>query len=104
MWKPTWRGLVARRLRLVLTATAVLLGVAFVSATYVLTDTVKDAFDAVFAQTLSGVDLRVQGARPLDRGDPPRIPESTLRVVEGVDGVARAEGFVSGNAQFVDRD
>ncbi|MFI5047584.1 MAG: FtsX-like permease family protein, partial [Acidimicrobiia bacterium] len=103
MWKPTIRGLLARKVRLVLTATAVLLGVSFVSATYVLTDTVKDAFNGVFAQTLSGVDLQVQGARSLGRGDPPRIPAATLRAVRRVHGVARAEGFVTGYAQFVDR-
>src|SRR4051812_8790477 len=51
MWKATIRGLLARRIRLVVTALAVLLGVAFVSATYVLTDTVKRSFDSVFSQT-----------------------------------------------------
>jgi putative ABC transport system permease protein len=104
MWKATIRGLLARRVRLVLTAMAVLLGVAFVSATYVLTDTVKRAFDGVFAQTLVGVDLQVQGLRELDRGDPPRIPERTLDEVRAVPGVARAGGFVTGYAQFVGRD
>ena len=102
MWKPTIRGLLARKVRLVLTALAVLLGVAFISATYVLTDTVKQSYDAVFAQTLTGVDLSVQGTRPLGRGDPQRIPETTLEDVRAVTGVARAEGYVSGYAQFVD--
>ena len=104
MWKTTIRGLLARRVRLVLTAMAVLLGVSFVSATYVLTDTVRRSFDAVFAQTLAGVDLQVQGLRPLGTGDPPRIPESTLDQVRAVPGVARAEGYVTGYAQFVGRD
>jgi putative ABC transport system permease protein len=103
MWKATIRGLLARRVRLALTAMAVLLGVSFVSATYVLTDTVKRSFDAVFSQTLSGVDLQVQGPRALGTGDPPRIPERTLVSVRQVAGVARAEGFVTGYAQFVDR-
>ena len=69
MWKATIRGLLARKVRLVLTALAVLLGVSFVSATYVLTDTVKQSFDAVFSQTLSGVDLQVQGASAARRRD-----------------------------------
>jgi putative ABC transport system permease protein len=69
MWKATIRGLLARRIRLVATALAVLLGVSFVSATYVLTDTVKRSFDAVFQQTVSGVDLVVEGPRAL--GDSP---------------------------------
>ena len=62
MWKATIRGLLARRIRLVVTALAVLLGVSFVSATYVLTDTVKRSFDAVFQQTVSGVDCAKCGS------------------------------------------
>ncbi len=77
MWKATIRGLLARRLRLALTALAVLLGVAFVSATYVLTDTVKQSFDDVFAQTVAGVDLQVQAADAVGgNSSPTRISES----------------------------
>jgi putative ABC transport system permease protein len=104
MWKPTIRGLLARKVRLVLTATAVLIGVSFVSATYVLTDTVKRSFDAVFEETLSRVDLQVQGARPLGSGEPPRIAASVGDDVRAVMGVAAAEPLVSGSAQFVGRD
>ena len=104
MWKATIRGLLARRVRLALTAMAVLLGVSFVSATYVLTDTVRRSFDAVFAQTLSGVDLQVQGLRPLGTGDPPRIPDGAIDQVPPVPGVAHAEGYVTGYAQFVGHD
>jgi putative ABC transport system permease protein len=104
MWTATIRGLLARRVRLALTAAAVLIGVSFVSATYVLTDTVKRSFDSVFAQTLANVDLQVQGPTPFGSGDAPRIPASTLARVRAVPGVARAEGFVTGYAQFVGRD
>src|SRR5262245_3032813 len=104
MWKPTYRGLLARKVRFVLTAAAVLLGVSFVSATYVLTDTVKESFDAVFTQSVSGVDLVVQAETPLEHGSPPRIPEVTVGDVRDVRGVARASGSVSGYAQFVARD
>ncbi len=105
MWKATIRGLLARRVRLVLTALAILLGVSFISATYVLTDTVKQSFDAVFSQTLSGVDLQVQGASSLgDVSNPARIPDSTVDQVREVPGVARAEGVVrTVSATFVDR-
>ncbi len=106
MWKATIRGLLARKVRLVLTALAILLGVSFISATYVLTDTVKQSFDAVFSQTLSGVDLQVQGASSLgDSSTPARIPDSTVDQVREVPGVARAEGLVRTSlAQFVDRN
>ena len=105
MWKATIRGLLARRIRLLVTALAVLIGVSFVSATYVLTDTVRRSFDAVFEQTVSGGDLFVEGPQALgDSGEAERIPESALDVVRDVPGVDRAEGFVTGYAQFVGRD
>jgi putative ABC transport system permease protein len=105
MWKATIRGLLARRLRLVLTALAIVIGVGFMTATYVLTDSVKQSFDEAFAQTVSGVDLVVQGPKPLgDSGEPERIPEATLDQARSVPGVAGAQGFVIGQAQFVGKD
>ena len=106
MWKATVRGLFARKVRLALTALAILLGVSFISATYVLTDTVKQSFEAVFAQTLSGVDLQVQGASALgDVGGPGRIPDASIDEVRAVPGVARAEGFLKTTlATFVDAE
>jgi putative ABC transport system permease protein len=104
MWKATIRGLFARKVRLALTALAILLGVAFVSATYVLTDSVKQSFDSVFAQTLSGIDLQVQGASALGDGSTPgRIPDAVVAQVAAVPGVRTANGFVRTSlAQFVD--
>ncbi len=106
MWKATIRGLFARKVRLALTALAILLGVSFVSATYVLTDSVKRSFDAVFAETLSGIDLRVQGASALgDASNPGRVPDSIVGQVAAVPGVRTAQGFVqTTSAQFVDAD
>jgi putative ABC transport system permease protein len=104
MWKATIRGLFARKVRLALTALAILLGVAFVSATYVLTDSVKQSFDSVFAASLSGVDLQVQGASAIGGGsNPGRIPDETIQQVASVPGVRTANGFVRTSlAQFVD--
>jgi putative ABC transport system permease protein len=106
MWKATIRGLFARKVRLALTALAILLGVAFVSATYVLTDSVKRSFESVFAQSLSGVDLRVGGASALSSSaSAGRIPESATKQVAAVPGVRTAQAFVQTTlAQFVDRD
>ena len=46
------KGLAGRKLRAFLTALAIVLGVAMVSGTYVLTDTIKSAFDQIFARLL----------------------------------------------------
>jgi putative ABC transport system permease protein len=103
MLKVALRGVLARKFRLVLTATAVLLGVMFVTTTYVLTDTLNESFDRVLAQSLADVDLVVRGT-PVRGDDRARIPESAVERVRAVDGVASAHGFVQGYAQFVGRD
>lgn len=106
MWKATIRGLFARKVRLLLTALAILLGVAFVSGTYVLTDSVKQSFESVFAQTLTGVDLRVAGASELGGSTSAgRIPEAVTGQVAAIPGVRSAQGFVQTTlAQFVAAD
>jgi putative ABC transport system permease protein len=107
MWKATLAGILARKVRLALTALAVLLGVAFVSGTYVLTDTLQHALDRVFAQTAVGIDLVVRSPDPFNTTGPgqrTRIPDSLLQRVRGVDGVATADGVVHGYAQFVGRE
>ncbi len=106
MWRATLKGIAGRKVRLALTALAVVLGVAFVSGTYVLTDTLNRSFHGVFGQTLAGVDLVVRRAQPFGGGgtaDRQRFPEATVAQTRGVPGVADAQGFVEGYAQFVDR-
>jgi putative ABC transport system permease protein len=108
MWKATIRGILARRVRLALTALAVVLGVTFVSGTYVLTDTLDRSFNGVFRETVAGVDLVVQEKGAVNSGngllDLQRFPEEVLDTVRAVDGVRVAEGFVHGTAQFVGKD
>ena len=48
------RGLLGRKLRATLTAIAIILGVAMVSGTYVLTDSIDRAFDNIFSDTRAG--------------------------------------------------
>jgi putative ABC transport system permease protein len=106
MWKTTLKGILAHKFRLALTTLGVVLGVAFVAGTYVLTDTMGQAFDDVFTQATAGVDVEVRaavsftGQTSIDRG---RIPASVLEEVRGIDGVAVAEAGVSGYAQMVDK-
>src|SRR5215207_8724795 len=104
MLKVALRGLLARKFRLALTATAVLLGVMFVTTTYVLTDTLDESFKPVFEQSLSDVDLVVRGAPVRGDDDRTRMPQSVVDQVRDVDGVASARGFVQGYAQLVGRD
>lgn len=111
MWKATVRGLFARKVRLTLTALAIVLGVAFVSGTYVLTDTLKQSFGQIFAQTAVNVDLIVRSQAPFssDGGDGgfatrARMPDAVIDQVRRVPGVTAAEGSLQGYAQFVQQD
>src|SRR4249920_121615 len=113
MLRATIKSLLARKLRLVLTALAVVLGVGFTAGTYVLTDTALKSFDDLFGNVYAGIDVVVQGTSAFTPGaggssgggggqETKPIPESVLPTVQGVDGVATADGSVSGLAQIVD--
>jgi putative ABC transport system permease protein len=106
MWRATLRSLLARKLRLLLSGLAIVLGVAFVSGTYVLTDTMGKVFDNLFADVNKGTAVVVEGTSALGGGDKDRepVPQSVLDAVSKVPGVAEANGGVSGTAQVVKKD
>jgi putative ABC transport system permease protein len=107
MWNATIKGLLSHKLRLALTAVAIVLGVSFVSGTYVLTDTMNATFAQLFKDTTKGIDVVVQTRQTFsgeqgDTRDP--VPESLLQQVKAVDGVKIAEGSVNGFAQFIGKN
>ena len=103
------RGIATRKLRTALTVFAVVLGVALVSGTYLLTDTINNAFDEVFQTANKGVDVAVTPSRVFDQGNdnasvtPNPLPASVLDQVRGVPGVAFASGSVQGIGQIYDK-
>lgn len=111
MFVTTIKGLLAHKLRLALTAIAVVLGVSFVVGTYVLSDTITGFFDETFTDANKGIDISVSagdiGGSIGEAGafsETERLPNSVLTTVKGVDGVEVAEGLVQGFAQMIDKD
>lgn len=109
MLKATLKSVVAHKLRLALTALAVVLGVAFVAGTFVLTDTIKHTFDVLFQQTSAGKDAVVRAIAPYGdnggfSGNRPLTPESLLATVRSTRGVAVAEGSVGGQVVVLDKE
>jgi putative ABC transport system permease protein len=109
MWHVTIKGLLAKKLRLVLTSIAVVLGVAFISGTFVLTDTLGSVFDNLFTETTKGIDAVVRTKRALDDNQPGRssrnpVPDSMVTLVDRAPGVRAAHGFVQGFATVVGHD
>ena len=94
------RGLAGRKFRTVLTAIAIVLGVAMMSGAYVLTDTIDKAFDAIFVESYAGTDAVVSGkdagiSFEGEQSQPAPIPEDVLEQVRDVDGVEVATGSVT---------
>jgi putative ABC transport system permease protein len=108
MLKTTLAGLRARKLRVLTSSFAVLLGVAFMAGSLVLTDTIGQTFDSMFANIYDGTDGFVRGKATIqsEMGDDSRtrLDGAVLRAVQGVDGVAVAEPAVQGYAQLVGKD
>ena len=107
MWNVTIKGLLAHKLRLALTALAIVLGVTFISGTFVLTDTLHNTFDTLFGTIYQNVAFQVRGVAQFGSGGTATrnpVPESLLARVRAVPGVQQAEGSVSGIAQYVGHD
>jgi putative ABC transport system permease protein len=108
MFKTSLRNIAAHKLRLLATALAVTLGVAFMAGTLVFTDTIKRTFNDLFASVYERTDAVVRTKEvfkdPTGFGDQRgRIDAALLPVVASVDGVAFAQGDVTGYAQLVDK-
>jgi putative ABC transport system permease protein len=107
----TLKGLATRRLRTALTALAIVLGVALVAGTFVLTDSINNAFGSIFQTVYRGTDATVTGRNALDTGAgasnqngpsaAPSFPQSVLARVLTVPEVRNALGGVSGTPQLI---
>ncbi len=104
------RGLFSRKLRSVLTAVAIVLGVALVSGTYVLTDSITKAFDSIYQTVYRGTDATITGRNAIDTGAndagggdsrTPSFDQSLLARVRALPDVAAAIGGVAGQPQLV---
>ncbi len=92
------KGVFANKVRLTLTALAIIIGVAFVSASYVFTDTIQAGFNTLLEDVGEGVDATVRPIPPefgADFGVQASMSEDTLDAVLAVEGVAVAEGSVA---------
>ncbi len=109
MWGATLRGMIAHKLRLVLTTASIALGVSFLAGTLVLTDTMGLAFEQLFGKVSAGTDAVVRTQAPYAASEgvsTARAPiaSATLAEVRSVEGVRAAEGTVSGYALMTDNE
>lgn len=89
MRKVALRNLAAHKVRLALTLLSVVLGTAFISGSFVFTDTLQRTFDGIFEGQAQGVDVRVGPKDRQSLGVPTNIVDA-LAKADGVDRVAPA--------------
>ncbi|MFD5338618.1 ABC transporter permease [Streptomyces hawaiiensis] len=103
MLKATLRSFLAHKGRLLLSALAVLLSVAFVTGSLIFSDTVSRTFDRLFASTAA--DVTVSPKEDLDEAVPSgrtaTLPAVLAERVRQVDGVAAARADVKVNGLTV---
>ncbi len=104
------KGMLGRKLRTILTAIAIVLGVTMVSGTYVLTDSIDQAFDSIFTDVREGSSVVISGKSAFDLSDgsgatAPAFGESLLDEVRKAPSVQAAEGSVdTESAQLIGDD
>lgn len=100
MLRVTLKGLLSHKVRFALTSLAVVVGVAFVVGSMVLTDSIRIQFDSLLEEISEGVDLTVRGEEQFEQqqfgGTPVPIPASLVGDVTATPGVAEAVGTAGG--------
>lgn len=102
MWRVTLRSLWAHKRRLLSTALAIVLGVGFMSGTFILSTTLDQVADDLFKDSASSIDALVQGrvlsSASVGGSQRADLPASTVAAVRSVEGVVAAAPRVSTRA------
>jgi putative ABC transport system permease protein len=100
------KSLWARKVRALTTTFAVVIGVAFMAGSYVLTDTIFAAFDEIFKESNEGVAVVVtsQNLVKQESGETPTISASLLPKVQRTRGVRLAAGAIFTPGGFFDSE
>lgn len=98
------KSLWARKVRALGTTFAVIIGVAFVAGSFILTDTIFAAFDEIFSESLSGTSVVVTAENPVEQenGEVPTVSASLLPRIQQTRGVKLAAGAIFTPGGFFD--
>ena len=103
MVRTALKTVLAHKVRLLLTAVAIVLGVSLVSGTFIFTDTINAQFDSLLDDIYEGTDVSVRSAGGDFSAATEPFPASVYDDVVAVDGVEAADGGVSSiSAQVLD--
>jgi putative ABC transport system permease protein len=104
------KGLAGRKVRALLTAIAIVLGVAMISGTYILTDTINNGFNTIVVNSYKNADVVISGEAAFKNTngngvEAPTFPQDVLPEVKALPDVAAAAGSVtSENVKLIGKD
>jgi len=104
------KGLAGRKVRALLTAIAIVLGVAMISGTYILTDTINNGFNTIVVNSYKNADVVISGEAAFKNTngngvETPTFPQDVLSEVKALPDVAAAAGSVtSDNVKLIGKD
>lgn len=103
MLRAAWKSLLGRKLRLLMSTFAIVLGVAFVCGSLMFSDTLERSFTSLFASTVGDVVVRPETGTSFGAvdGSTRTVPAEVVEELAEVDGVARADGNVTSPGVFV---
>lgn len=101
MLRTALKSLLGRKVRLLMSTFAIVLGVAFVVGTLVFSDTLSRSFTALMASTVGDVVVRPAGTSGESEPSARTVDSSLVERLRGVDGAARVDGNVTAFGVFV---
>src|SRR6476659_10638222 len=102
MIRAALKSLLGRKVRLVMSTFAIVLGVAFVAGSLIFSDTLNRSFTALFASTVGDVVVRPAGGSTADGAPSTRtVPADLVDRLRRLPGAARVDGNVSAVGVFV---
>ena len=110
MLRATLKSLWARKVRLILSALSIVLGVAFVAGSLMFTNLLKDSVDQIVKGALGDINVSAEagGVAGFENVNPSELPQLTpdqIGQIGAVDGVEKAVGIVSSTQVYpLDKD
>ena len=102
MFKAALKSLLGRKLRLLMSTFAIVLGVAFVAGSLIFSDTLSRSFTALFSSTVGDTVVRPWGAQTAGGTfSSLTVPGTLIEEIEQVDGVARVDGNVNAFGVYI---
>lgn len=104
MLKATWKSLLGRKVRLLMSAFAIVLGVAFVSGSLIFTNMIGQSFDGIMNGTVADVNVMAKvepGTESMSAAQSGKLTAAQLEAMRKVEGVESVKGVTMVSDAFI---